>query len=51
MVNASQPVRAIQPTIGMMKMSPWTTVLLNQAESWNGQEKLSPTLVTAASLT
>ena len=46
MVNASQPVRAIQPTIGMMKMSPWTTILLNQAESWNGQEKLSPTLVT-----
>src|SRR5437879_1629499 len=51
MVSTSQPARAIQPTIGMMKMSPWTTILLNQLGSWKGHAKLSPTLVTAGSVT
>src|SRR5438128_8318228 len=51
MVRTSQPVRAIQPTIGMMKMRPWTTILLNQLGSWKGHAKLSPTLVTAGSVT
>jgi len=35
----------------MMKMSPWTTILLNQLGSWKGHAKLSPTLVTAGSVT
>src|SRR6267378_4042341 len=50
MVSTSQPASAIQPTIGMMKMSPWTTILLNHPGSWKGQAKLSPTLVTAGSV-
>src|SRR5438552_18153930 len=50
MVSTSQPVRAIQPTMGMMKIRPWTTILLNHPGSWKGHAKLSPTLVTAGSV-
>src|SRR5437773_9298262 len=46
MVINSQPIRAIQPMMGMIAISPWTILLLNQPGSWNGHAKLSPTLVT-----
>src|SRR5262245_49489244 len=38
---------AIQPTMGMIAISPWTISFPAQPGSWNGQEKLSPTEVTA----
>src|SRR6266513_4130040 len=45
MVIMNQPTNAIQPTIGMIEIRPWITILPNQPGSWNGHAKLSPTLV------
>ena len=45
MVIMNQPTNAIQPTIGMIEIRPWRTILPNQPGSWNGHAKLSPTLV------
>src|SRR5712664_194668 len=46
----NQPYKAIQPTIGMMPIRPWTIILPNHPGSWNGQPNASPTLVTARSV-
>src|SRR5256714_15463461 len=45
MVIMNQPTNAIQPTIGMIEIRPWRTILPNQPGSWKGHAKLSPTLV------
>src|SRR6266516_5645416 len=45
MVITSQPASAIQPTMGMIAIRPWPTILENHCGSWNGHAKPSPTLV------
>src|SRR6266700_3925258 len=49
--SINQPVVAIQPTIGMMRIRPWTAILPSHAGSLKAHPKASPTLFTERSLT